>query len=199
MTWDMQAMKNVVLENDVVKLRRITLNDKAGFAKIAYEPETWQHFVSVVNNERDLDNLLEEAIRDNLTGTRLAFAIIDRASGEVAGSTSYGNLFPKERKLEIGWSWLGSQYRGTKINRATKALLLEYAFDTLGCERVEFKTDVLNLRARRGLEAIGATEEGVLRSFNYMPGGRRRNAVFYSILKHEWAEIRKARLNGQAA
>jgi RimJ/RimL family protein N-acetyltransferase len=199
MTWDMQVMKDVVLENDVVRLRRINLNDKAGFAKIAFDPETWEHFVSMVSTEQELDNLLEEAIRDTLSGSRMAFAIVDRASGEVAGSTSYGNLFPKERKLEIGWSWLGRQYRGTGINRATKALLLEYAFDTLGCERVEFKTDILNLRARRGLSAIGATEEGTLRSFNYMPGGRRRNAVFYSILKHEWAELKKARAHGSAA
>jgi RimJ/RimL family protein N-acetyltransferase len=146
-----------------------------------------------VSNEQELDKLLEEAIRDTLNGTRVAFAIVDKASGELAGSTSYGNLFAAERKLEIGWSWLGRAYRGTKVNRATKALLLEYAFETLGCERVEFKTDVLNLRARRGLSAIGATEEGVLRSFNYMPGGRRRDAIFYSILKHEWPAIRERR------
>lgn len=190
MAWDMQALKDLVLENDVVRLRRINLNDKAGFAKIAYDDETWAYFVSRVRNEQELDRLLEEAIRDTLNGTRVAFAIIDKASGELAGSTSYGNMFPAERKLEIGWSWLGRDYRGTKVNRATKALLLEYAFETLECERVEFKTDVLNLRARRGLSAIGASEEGVLRSFNYMPGGRRRDAIFYSILKHEWPAIR---------
>lgn len=197
MSWDTQTLKDVVLENDVVRLRRVTLNDKESFSRIAYDAETWHYFVSAINNEKELDNFIEEAIRDTLTGARIVFAIIDKASGQIAGSTSYGNLVAKERKLEIGWSWLGRLYRGTKVNRATKLLLLDYAFENLLCERVEFKTDVLNLRACRGLEAIGGKREGVLRSFNYMPGGRRRNAVYYSIVKEEWAQTRKEHFNGK--
>ncbi len=197
LSWDIAALRNTVFENDVVKLRRVTLNDKENFSKIAYDKETWEHFVSTIDIERDLDNFIEEAIRDTLTGSRIVFAIIDRATGKIAGSTAYGNFVANERRLEIGWSWLGAEYRGTKINRATKLLLLDYAFERLLCERVEFKTDVLNLRARRGLESIGAKEEGTLRSFNYMPGGRRRNAVHYSIIKEEWSAIREEQFNGR--
>jgi RimJ/RimL family protein N-acetyltransferase len=189
MSW--AGLKSVVLENSAVTLRRICLSDRAEFARIAFEPDIWQYFTTVIATGRDLDAFVEEAIRDNLLGTRAVFAIIERKSGRIAGSTAYGNMVEKERKLEIGWSWLGRDFRGTGINRAAKFLLMDYAFGVLACERVEFKTDMLNLRARRGLEAIGATAEGVLRSFNYMPGGRRRNAIYYSVLKAEWPAIRE--------
>lgn len=188
MSW--RTIDGLVLENEIVQLRRVRLSDKAELADIAFDSDIWQFFTSVINSEQDLDRFLDDAIHDNEHGTRFVFAVIDRASGRVAGSAAYGNLSEKERRLEIGWSWLGHDFRGKAVNRATKFLLLEHAFDSLGCERVEFKTDVLNLRARRALQAIGATEEGVLRSFNYMPGGRRRNAIYYSILKDEWPEIR---------
>jgi RimJ/RimL family protein N-acetyltransferase len=184
------ALKNVVLENNIVTLRRICLSDRTEFARIAFEPEMWQYFTTVIATGKDLDVFIEEAIRDNLLGTRAVFAIVERKTGRIAGSTAYGNLVEKERKLEIGWSWLGREFRGTGVNRAVKFLLMEHAFETLLCERVEFKTDVLNLRARRGLEAVGAVAEGVLRSFNYMPGGRRRDAIYYSVLRREWPAIR---------
>lgn len=193
MEWDTQAMREMVLQNDVVQLRPVSLSDKEGYARIVYDPEIWQYFVSVISDESGLDGFLNDAVRDSMNGTRIVFTIVERKSGRIAGSTAYGNLAPKERRLEIGWSWLGKEFRGTGINRAVKHLLLSHAFEELQCERVEFKTDELNARARRGLLAIGAKEEGTLRSFNYMPGGRRRNAVYYSILKNEWPEIRKGR------
>jgi RimJ/RimL family protein N-acetyltransferase len=102
----------------------------------------------------------------------------------------YGNLAENEKRIEVGWSWLGRQYRGTGINKWAKHLLLEYAFEILKCERVEFKTDVLNAQARKGLENIGAKQEGILRSYNYMPDGRRRDAVYYSILRSEWNQVK---------
>lgn len=188
--WDVQQISAVTLRNKIVRLRRISMDDKAGYARIALNPEIWEYFVSRIANESDLNAFLEQAINDSLVGTRIVFTIVEQGSGRIAGSTAFGNLAPRERRLEIGWSWLGLDYRGTGINRATKHLLLEYAFETLSCERVEFKTDVLNVRARRALLAVGATEEGTLRSFNYMPSGRRRDAVYYSILKSEWPNVR---------
>lgn len=99
---------------------------------------------------------------------------------------SFGNLSEADSRLEIGWSWLGVDFQGRGINRWAKYLLLEHAFETLGAERVEFKTDRLNVQARAGLRNIGALEEGVFRSFNPMPGGRRRDAVYYSVVRGEW-------------
>jgi RimJ/RimL family protein N-acetyltransferase len=194
MTMDQwKSLAGVVLTNDRVTLRRVTVGDREAFGRIAYDSDTWRYFVSQIVTQDDLDAFLESAIRDSLTGTRMVFAIVDRASGDIVGSAAYGNITEAERRLEIGWSWLAAPARRTGINRAVKLALLDHAFDVLGCERVEFKTDVLNEPARAGLAGIGAVEEGVLRSFNYMPGGRRRDVVYYSILRQEWPDVRRAR------
>jgi RimJ/RimL family protein N-acetyltransferase len=189
MSWS--SLKQTVLENRWVQLRRVTLHDRDDFARIAFDEEIWRYFVSEIKSSQDLDQFIEEAIRDTLNETRIVFAIIDRASGRIVGSTAYGNLAQRESRLEIGWSWLSKDARGTGINRAAKLALLDHAFDSLECERVEFKTDVLNVVARRGLLGLGAKEEGVLRSFNPMPGGRRRDVIYYSILALEWPALRE--------
>lgn len=187
MSW--KILKDTVFTNKRVILRRIHITDREEFERIVYEPEIWRYFVTQIVNPQDLDQFLEQAIQDTLNGTRIVFAIIDRISNRIVGSTAYGNLSEIERKLEIGWSWLSADARGTGINRAAKLALLSYAFDFLKCERVEFKTDVLNIVARAGLSGIGAKEEGVLRSFNYMPDGRRRDVIYYSILRNEWSTL----------
>jgi RimJ/RimL family protein N-acetyltransferase len=179
-----------------VELRPLTEADTEQLRDIAFDADIWRYFVALVANDADLDRFVQQAETDTRNGSRVVFAIIDRASGRVAGSTAFGNLVEAERRLEIGWSWLGKEFQGTGINRSTKKLLLTYAFEALGCERVEFKTDALNLQARAGLRAIGATEEGILRSFNFMPGGRRRNAVYYSILKDEWPALKERQGHG---
>ena len=180
------------LENGVVALRPLAASDWEGLRAIAFDPDIWRYFVFRIDSDNDLSTFLEDAIRDTSTSTRAVFGIIDKASGRLAGSTAFGNLSEKERRLELGWSWLGKQYRGTRVNASAKHLMLTHAFDRMGCERVEFKTDVLNLRARAGLRKIGATEEGVLRSYNFMPDGRRRDAVYYSVLRAEWQSVKEA-------
>ncbi|MET3134818.1 RimJ/RimL family protein N-acetyltransferase [Oxalobacteraceae bacterium GrIS 1.11] len=191
MPW--HKLKNLKLENRGVQLRRIDLHDHEQLSQVAFDEDIWRYFVARVTSMEELDQFIEEAIRDTLNGTRIVFAIVDPATKRIVGSTAYGNIVEREKKLEIGWSWLGKKAQGTGINRATKLALLDYGFDVLGCERIEFKTDVLNTVARRGLAGIGAKEEGVLRSFNYMPDGRRRDAIYYSILRSEWPAIRAER------
>ncbi|MEU0036325.1 GNAT family protein [Streptomyces sp. NPDC006333] len=191
MTWD--DLPDTVLTNDRVELRRIRVTDRAEFERIVYGEEIWRHFVTRIETPADLNTFLETAIKDTLTGVRIVFAVVDRHSGHIVGSSAYGNLARADRRLEIGWSWVATALRGTGANRAAKLALLDHAFDVLGCERVEFKTDVLNTVARRGLAALGATEEGTLRSYNYMPGGRRRDVVYYSILRNEWPVLRAER------
>lgn len=194
MAWE-QA-RTARLENDVVLLRPIVASDREQFQAIAFDPDIWRYFVTRITTEEDLDRWLGDAIGDIAAGRRVAFAVISKAANAIAGSMSYGNLTEQDKRLEIGWSWLGKAYRGAGINRWAKYLLLEYAFETLRCERVEFKTDVLNQQARKGLLNIGAKEEGVLRSYNFMPDNRRRDAIFYSILAREWPGVKEAlRLN----
>ena len=182
------------LESDQALLRPVAFNDRAALAEIAFDADTWRYFVQRIDADVDLDGFIRQAVEDRAAKRRVVFVVIDKATGSVAGSMAYGNLAEADRRLEIGWSWLGRAYRGTGLNRWAKFLLLEHAFERLDCERVEFKTDVLNLQARKGLQNIGATEEGVLRSFNYMPDGRRRDAIYYSILRLEWPVVRSGLL-----
>lgn len=184
------------LENEHVRLRPIALDDRPALAQIAFDAEIWHYFVQRIDNDADLDRFIQLAVEDTAANRRVVFSVIDKATGALAGSMAYGNLAEADRRLEIGWSWLGRAHRGKGINRWAKFLLLQHAFERLDCERVEFKTDILNLQARQGLRNIGATEEGVLRSFNYMPDARRRDAIYYSILRREWPVVRSGLLQG---
>jgi RimJ/RimL family protein N-acetyltransferase len=163
---------------------------REGLRAVAMDPQIWQYFTTVVADEDDFASFFDTNLAEHAAGRRAVYVITDRRSRRIAGSMSLLSLAEKERRLEIGASWLGRDFRGTGVNHRAKALLLHHAFETLEAERVEFKTDLLNLRAQHALANIGATREGTLRSFNYMPGGRRRDAVFYSILKAEWPTVR---------
>jgi RimJ/RimL family protein N-acetyltransferase len=197
MSW--AELADLVLANSRVTLRRVRVTDREELDRIVFDEEIWRYFVTRIASPADLDRFIESAVQETLNGTRIVFAIVDNETDRIAGSTAYGNLAPADRRLEIGWSWVAASARRTGINRAAKLALLDHAFDVLGCERVEFKTDVLNTPARVGLAGIGAQEEGVLRSFNYMPGGRRRDVVYYSILRHEWPGVRAERFAALAA
>jgi RimJ/RimL family protein N-acetyltransferase len=183
------------LENDRVRLRPIVPDDRASLQAIALDPDIWRYFAAPVQSTIDLqayfDTFFDTAIADQEAGRRVAYHITDEPAGRTAGSMSLGNMAEADGRIEIGWSWLGREFRGRGVNRWAKYLMLEHAFERLGAQRVEFKTDALNVRARHGLRNIGATEEGTLRSFNPMPGGRRRDAVFYSVLRAEWPFVRE--------
>jgi len=189
MSW--RALAPTTLENDDVLLRPIERGDRASLHAIAMDTEIWRHFVTLIETDADFDAFFDATIDDHEAGRRAVFHIVDKRCGQTAGSMSFGNMAEHDAHLEIGWSWLGREFRGQGINRSAKHLLLEHAFERLHAERVEFKTDELNERARRALRNIGATEEGTLRSFNVMPGGRRRDAVFYSVLRAEWPHVQR--------
>jgi len=186
-------LRDARLEDERVLLRPLTASDRAQVHAIAFDEEIWRYFPSRVDSEAAFERFFARALEEQAAGTRVVFAVVDKALDRVAGSMSYGNLAEAELRIEIGWSWLGAAWRGSGLNTHAKRLLLRHAFERLGCERVEFKTDILNARARKGLEKIGATCEGVFRSYNFMPGGRRRDAIWYSIIKAEWPSV-KARL-----
>ena len=182
--------QDVTLENEAVLLRMIRLSDAEGLAAISGDAELWSFFVSDLSREQAMKEWVEEALLQKEQQIRLPFVIIDKKNNTIAGCTSYGNIAPRDKRLEIGWTWLGKKFQRTGLNRHCKYLLLSHAFDTLQCERVEFKTDVLNRQSRAALRKIGAVEEGVLRSHMVMPGNRRRDSVYYSILRTEWAEMK---------
>ena len=124
-------------------------------------------------------------------GTDLPFAVIHLASGRVAGATRYLNIMPKDRGLEIGGTWYGTDFQRTPVNTECKYLLLSHAFETLKCIRVQLKTDKRNERSQKAIERLGAKKEGILRNHMILPDGRYRDSVFYSILDTEWLDVKK--------
>jgi RimJ/RimL family protein N-acetyltransferase len=179
------------LENEHVLLRPVREADRGPLREIAMDPEIWRYFVIRVDTDSDFDAFFDAGLADQEAGRRIVYYIAEKSSGRAVGSMSFFNLAEQDRRLEIGWTWLGRDFRGQGVNRWAKFLMLEHAFERMGAERVEFKTDRLNVQARHGLRNIGAREEGTLRSFNPMPDGRRRDAVYYSVLRPEWPDVRE--------
>ena len=187
------------LANAHVELRPIGPDDRESLRALALDPAIWRYFVLLIETDADYDAFFDAALADQAAGDRVVYLIRSLETGAAAGSMSFCSFAEPAGRLEIGWSWLGTKFQGQGINRWAKFLMLEHAFGPMAAERVEFKTDALNQQARKGLRNIGATEEGTLRSFNPMPGGRRRNAVYYSVLKAEWPAVRAQLLAGPKA
>jgi len=139
--------------------------------------------------------LAADVLVAKLIGT---FAIVDQVSNQVIGSTRYANIEPAHRRLEIGWTWLTPSFQRTAANTEAKLMLLTHAFETLGAQRVEFKTDKLNDRSREAILRIGAAEEGIFRKHMIMSTGRVRDTVYFSIIDTEWPAV-KAKLLARLA
>ena len=175
-------------------LRPLVQDDREDLRAIALDPQIWARSTTSILSDSDLDWYIKEAVELYQSTERSTFAVTHPDLG-IVGATALGNYSAVDKRIEIGWTWLGVNYQGTGINTLVKAALLQFCFDEGIVERVEFKTDVLNKRARAALRKIGATEEGVLRSHTLMPGGRRRNTIYYSILRSEWKDIRGGALD----
>jgi N-acetyltransferase len=179
------------LETSSVLLRRMEKQDFYPFLPISKSASTWTYFTKQLDDETELKEWVKQAVDETEKQTRVAFTVIEKASNKICGSTSYGNISFYDSRLEIGWTWLSEEARGTGINQHTKYALLKFAFENMLFERVEIKTDNLNERAKQALRKIGAKEEGVLRSHMLMPHGRRRDSVYFSILKNEWPLVKQ--------
>ncbi|NDK56244.1 GNAT family N-acetyltransferase [Pontibacter fetidus] len=188
----MNFEQDLHLQNGHVLLRPLREQDLAALQTIAFDADTWRWTVTKIASQQDLDNWMQAALTDRQKQQRYTFVIVDKATGRLAGSTALGNIAIVDKRLEIGWTWVANDFRGTGLNRQCKFLLLQYVFEVLGFERVELKTDVLNLRSRQAMRKIGATEEGTLRSHTLMHDGRRRDTIYYSILRPEWEHIKNS-------
>jgi len=139
----------------------------------------------------DVEAWLQRALSYQAAGTDVPFAVVDAASGKVAGTTRYFDIRRKHRSLEIGATWYGELYRGTKINAETKLLLLGHAFGALDALRVQFQTDSRNLRSQRAIERLGAVREGVLRQHKICSDGYVRDSVVYSVTAVDWVYVKE--------
>jgi len=185
-------VKLVVLTGQHVRLEPLTEEHVPGLAEIGVGQTFWDFMLyGNINIVDDMRNWVQDILARTEKGTDLPFVAIHLASGRVAGATRYLNILPKDRGLEIGGTWYGPEFQRTPVNTECKYLLLRHAFETLGCIRVQLKTDLRNERSQKAIERIGAVKEGVLRNHMILPDGRFRHSAFYSILDTEWPEVKK--------
>jgi len=185
-------VKPVVLTGKHVRLEPMTEDHAPGLAEIGAGQTFWDFMLyGNINTVDDMRNWVKDILLRAEKGTDLPFVAIHLASGRVAGATRYLNIMPKDRGLEIGGTWYGTEFQRTPVNTECKYLLLRHAFETLGCIRVQLKTDSRNERSQKAIERIGAVKEGVLRNHMILPDGRYRHSVFYSILDTEWPDVKK--------
>lgn len=188
------------LEGDRVRLEPLAPDHIPGLTRIGLDPDLWQWTISRVRTPEDMRDYVEQALREQADGRSIPFATMDRRTGDVAGCTRFGSIDAANRRVEIGWTWVGRQWQRTHVNTEAKLLMLAYAFEELNCIRVELKTDALNERSRNAILRIGAVEEGVLRSQMITQDGRVRDTVYFSIVAAEWPAVRarlEARLRGR--
>lgn len=189
-------VRSVPLEGHGLRLEPLDLaRHWDGLLAIALDPELWRWTISVVEDAPALRDYLESALRERDEGRAVPFATRDLASGRIAGCTRFGSIERRHRRVEIGWTWVGRDFRRTHVNTAAKCLMLRHAFETWGCVRVELKTNRLNQRSRNAMLRIGCVEEGVLRRHAVNDRGEWRDTVYYSVLDAEWPAVR-ARLEG---
>jgi RimJ/RimL family protein N-acetyltransferase len=183
----------VTLEGAQVRLEPLAKAHLAGLAEAGLDEELWRWIPTAVRTKEEMAAYIDTALNEQARGVSLPFAIVEKAMGRAIGSTRYGNIDRKHHRVEIGWTWVAREWQRTAINTEAKYLLLRHAFESLGCMRVELKTDSLNERSRAAILRIGAREEGIFRNHMITESGRLRHTVYFSIIDSEWPAV-KARL-----
>lgn len=181
------AAKDYILQNDAVLLRPLTVTDFDNLVSFATnEPDIWKFSLVAVQGEQGLKNYIENAVEQRAVGTEYPFIVFDKITQQYAGSTRFYDIQVANKTLQLGYTWYGKAFQGTGLNKNCKLLLLQFAFEQLGMERVEFRADNNNERSKAAMKSIGCIEEGVLRSHAPYITGVRRDSVILSILKSEW-------------
>ncbi len=179
-----------VLNGRHVRLEPLSRAHQAALAAHAFDADLWQFTPTQIHCMEDLTTYIDTAVSSLKARTAIPFAIVNRSTGDAIGSTRFGNVDSQNRRAEIGWTWLGRPFHRKAYNTEAKLLMLAHGFERMGCIRVEFKVDVLNVRSRKAVERLGAKHEGVLRHHMILPDGRRIEWVVYSILEDEWPAVR---------
>jgi RimJ/RimL family protein N-acetyltransferase len=182
---------SVTLTGRAVRLEPLSEAHAPGLAAVGLDDEIWRYMLyGMIRSEQQMRAFVLDLLHRQAEGDDLPFAVIQLASGSPIGCTRYLNIHPEDRGLEIGGTWYGLAYQRSAVNTECKYLLLKHAFESLGCIRVQFKTDARNIRSQKSIERLGAVREGVLRSHMITPEGHVRDSVFYSILAGEWPQTK---------
>ncbi len=180
----------MILEGAQVRLEPLTLEHHQALCEVGLDPELWQWIPYRATTPDEMRSYIQSALDAQTAGSAQPFATVERATGRVIGSTRYMNIDATNRRREIGATWIAKPWQRTAINTEAKYLMLRHAFETLGCVRVELKTDALNQTSRNAILRIGAKEEGTLRQHMVTWTGRLRDSVYFSVLDSEWPQVK---------
>jgi N-acetyltransferase len=182
-----------------IQLRPLAASDAAALVKAASDGELWDLPFTVVPSAESVNEYIQIALEGQRAGTVLPFVMETLPDRQVVGSTRFWKIDRKNRKLEIGHTWISASWQRTSVNTEAKFLMLCYAFQELNCIRVQFTTDEINVKSRAALLRLGAKQEGIVRHERIMPDGRKRNSVRFSIIDDEWPALRRSLLEKLSA
>ncbi|MEO6404738.1 MAG: GNAT family protein [Ferruginibacter sp.] len=183
--------KNIVLENDRARLEPLEEKHFDLLLPIAMQASLWKFTTAKINSPADFRKYFDIAMTEKEKGSSIPFAIFDKSTQRYAGCTRFGNISEEHKRLEIGWTWYAEEAQRTGLNRACKFLLLTYCFETIGLNRVELKTSMLNEKSQTAMKKIGAVHEGIFRRHMINEDGVLRDSVFFSFIKEEWPQIKE--------
>lgn len=187
----LELTESVELSAHGVLLRPLQLQDEDGLARAAADGRLWELRVTSVPAPGQTRSYIETALRLREQGSRLAFAVIEQASGQIIGCTSYHDIVKEVRRVEIGYTWYAKRWQRTHVNTACKWLLMRHAFETLHCPVVGWRTDCLNFASQKAIERLGAHRDGVIRSHAMRRDGTIRDTVMYSLTREEWPPVQQ--------
>ena len=186
-------MKKVLwisLENSRVLLLPFESERRSELKRIIFDHDIWRYMGIKIETESDFEYYVHKTLESEKQGACYPFIIVDKQTNEVAGSTRFGNINQKSEKCEIGWTWYGTQFQGTGLNKAAKYELLNFGFETLGFRRIQLSADLENIRSQKATEKLGAQREGVFRN-NYIDSdGISKDDVNFSIIKEKWPQLK---------
>ncbi len=186
----MAFVEPVELSARGIRLESLELAHEEGLALAAADGELWKLRITSVPEPGATRQYIETALDDRKRGFRFAFAVIDEATDTVLGSTSYHDILPDVKRLEIGYTWYAKRVQRSHVNSTCKLLLLTHAFETLNCNTVGWRTDNFNFASQRAIERLGAKRDGIIRGNVLRRDGTIRDTVLYSVSRGEWPEIR---------
>jgi RimJ/RimL family protein N-acetyltransferase len=182
----------ITLEGNHVRLEPLSESHHEPLCAVGLDPELWKWIPTQVLNPEQMLRYIRAALSEQEKGVSLPFATVHRASGKIIGSTRYLNIDEPHKRLEIGSTWIAKPWQRTAINSEAKYLMMRHAFETVGCNRVEWKTDSLNTQSRNAILRLGAQQEGIFRQHMVTWSGRLRDTVYFSVIAPEWPEIKTA-------
>lgn len=186
----MAFVEPIVLSAHGLRLEPLSLEHASGLRAAAEDGQLWRLRVTSVPEPEQTLAYIETALRMRELGERFAFAVIDEANGNILGSTSYHDILPAVRRVEIGYTWYRHSVQRTHVNTTAKLLMMSHAFDTLNCHVIGWRTDNFNFASQRAIERLGAQKDGIIRGNALRRDGTIRDTVMYSMRSGEWSEAK---------